>query len=113
MPPYLRQTLQRIEGIDLANIKQQRKRNRQNEKRRVKNSQVKSTIRTAAKKVIKTLESKESKDPVQLQEFYASFIKTIDTAAGKGIIKKNTAARKKSRLAKKVNAALASLKETA
>jgi len=97
----------------LANIKQQKKRNRQNEKRRVKNSQVKSSIRTAGKKVVKTLESKDIKDPVQIQEYYAAFIKTIDTAAGKGIIKKNTAARKKSRLAKKVNAAIASLKETA
>lgn len=113
MPPYSRQTLQQIEGIDLANIKQQKKRNRQNEKRRVKNSQVKSSIRTAVKKVVKTLESKDTKDPVQIQELYAAFIKNIDTAAGKGIIKKNTAARKKSRLAKKVNAAVASLKETA
>lgn len=97
----------------MANIKQQQKRNRQNEKRREKNSQVKSTIRTAAKKVIKTIESKDGKDLDKIQESYLSFSKTIDAAAGKGIIKKNTAARKKMRLAKKVNAAVASLKETA
>ena len=97
----------------MANIKQQKKRNRQNEKRRVKNSQVKSTIRTAAKKIVKTIDSKEGKDLDKIQEYFLNFTKTIDTAAGKGIIKKNTAARKKSRLAKKVNAALASLKETA
>jgi len=97
----------------LANIKQQKKRNRQNEKRRIKNSNVKSTIRTAAKKIVKTIESKEGKDLNKIQEYFLNFTKTIDTAAGKGIIKKNTAARKKSRLAKKVNAAIASLKETA
>lgn len=97
----------------MANIKQQKKRNRQNEKRRVKNSQVKSTIRTAAKKVVKTIDSKDGKDIDRIQEFHLNFIKTLDAATSKGIIKKNTAARKKSRLAKKVNAALASLKETA
>ena len=97
----------------MANIKQQKKRDRQNEKRRVKNSQVKSTIRTAAKKIVKTIESKEGKDLDKIQSYFLDFTKTIDTAAGKGIIKKNTAARKKSRLAKKVNAALASMKETA
>ena len=97
----------------MANIKQQKKRNRQNEKRRIKNSNVKSTIRTAAKKLVKTIESKEGKDLNKIQEYFLNFTKTIDTAAGKGIIKKNTAARKKSRLAKKVNAAIASLKETA
>lgn len=92
----------------MANIKQQKKRNLQNERNRAKNSQVKSSIRTAAKKIIKTIESKEAKDPAQLQEAYKSFVKTIDTAAGKGIIKKTTAARKKSRLARKVNAVVAS-----
>ncbi len=97
----------------MANIKQQRKRNRQNVKLRASNSQAKSAIRTAAKKVIKTIESKDGIDKDKVQEFHQTFIKTIDTAAGKKIIKKNTAARKKSRLAKKVNAALATLKETA
>jgi small subunit ribosomal protein S20 len=74
---------------------------------------VKSTIRTAAKKIVKTIDSKEGKDLDKIQEYFLNFTKTIDTAAGKGIIKKNTAARKKSRLAKKINAAIASLKETA
>jgi len=97
----------------LANIKQQKKRNLQNERNRARNSQVKSTIRTASKKIVKTIESKEGKDLNKIQEYFLNFTKTIDTAAGKGIIKKNTAARKKSRLAKKVNAAIASLKETA
>lgn len=93
----------------MANIKQQKKRNIQNERNRVKNSQVKSTIRTAAKKIVKSIESKEAKDAAALQEAYKNFVKIIDTAAGKGIIKKTTAARKKSRLAKKVNAVVASI----
>lgn len=96
------------EGNNLANIKQQKKRNIQNERNRARNSQVKSAIRTAAKKIVKTIESKEAKDAAQMQESFKNFVKTIDTAASKGIIKKSTAARKKSRLAKKVNAAVAS-----
>ncbi len=91
----------------MANIKQQKKRDITNEKRRVKNSQVKSTIRTAAKKVGKVAEMKDNKDAAVIQESYKAFIKIIDTAASKGIIKKSTAARKKSRLARKVNSAVA------
>ena len=97
----------------MANIKQQKKRDITNEKRRVKNSQVKSSIRTAAKKVGKVAEMKENKDAAVIQESYKAFIKIIDTAASKGIIKKSTAARKKSRLARKVNSAVAALNKTA
>jgi len=86
----------------LANIQSQVKRNRQNEKRRIKNSHVRSSIRTANKKVIKALEAKEA-DTEEIKSLFNSFVKTIDTAAQKGIVKQNTAARKKSRLAKKVN----------
>jgi len=89
----------------LANIKQQKKRNLQNERNRERNSRVKSSIRTANKKVLKALESKE-KDSSTILEYFKNFVKTIDTAARKGIVKKETAARKKSRLAKKVNAAV-------
>jgi small subunit ribosomal protein S20 len=94
----------------MANIKQQKKRNLQNEKQRVRNSQVKSSIRTAAKKVNKITELKDTQDVVVIQETYRLFVKTIDTAASKGIVKKRTADRKKSRLAKKVNSAAAALK---
>jgi small subunit ribosomal protein S20 len=99
-----------VKVFKLANIKQQKKRNIQNEKRRVKNSQVKSSVRTAAKKVNKITESKDSQDVTVIQETYRLFVKTIDTAASKGIVKKRTADRKKSRLAKKVNSAVTTLK---
>lgn len=85
----------------MANIRSQIKRNKQNEKRRTRNTQVKSSIRTASKKVIKAVDAKEK--PEVLTNLYISFVKTIDKAAGVGIVPKKTAARKKSRLAKRVN----------
>lgn len=97
----------------MANIKQQKKRDITNEKRRVKNSQVKSSIRTAVKKVSKLAEAKENKDAAAIQDSYKEFVKTIDTAASKGIVKKSTAARKKSRMARKVNSAITALTKTA
>ncbi len=84
----------------MANNKSQTKRNRQNEKLRLKNRMVRSSIRTAHKSVIKAIQAKDS----QTKELFDKFVKIVDTAAGKGILHKSTAARKKSRLAKKVNA---------
>ncbi|MFA6365758.1 MAG: 30S ribosomal protein S20 [Candidatus Hydrogenedentales bacterium] len=76
------------------------KRMRQDEKRRIKNKGVKSAIRTAAKKIVT---ASEKKDSTAAKEALLEMIKRIDTAAGKGIVKKNTAARKKSRMQKLVN----------
>jgi small subunit ribosomal protein S20 len=87
----------------LANTASQEKRIRQNEKQRSANSRVKSAIRTANKKVIKLTDSKDEKDIALIQKNYVEFVKLIDTASRKGIIHKNTTARKKSRLAKKIN----------
>jgi len=56
---------------------------------------------------------KDNKDSAAIEESYKAFIKIIDTAASKGVIKKSTAARKKSRLAKKVNSAVAALTKIA
>jgi small subunit ribosomal protein S20 len=90
----------------LANIKSQEKRNRQNEKKRVKNSKVKNSIRTAVKKVQKTIDASKKENPAAVTQSLNLCIKTIDKAASGGTIHKRTAARKKSRLAKRVNAAL-------
>ncbi len=87
----------------MANIKSAEKRNKQNEKRRQRNVQVKSSVRTAAKKIIKSLSMKDSK-PEEIEKMQKDFVKTIDTAAQKGIVTKNAASRKKSRIAKKINA---------
>ena len=87
----------------MANNQSQIKRNRQNEKRRVRNSQVRASIRTAGKKVVKAIESKEEKNLQQINELYAAYVKLVDSAAQKGVVHQRTAARKKSRLSKKVN----------
>jgi small subunit ribosomal protein S20 len=60
-------------------------------------------MRTAFKKVVKSLESKNNPD--QSKEMLVDFIRTIDKAAARRIIHKKTASRKKSRLARRVNAA--------
>lgn len=86
----------------MANIKSQEKRNKQNEKRRARNVKVKSSIRTAAKKVEKAVAAKEGQESVKA--LYVNLVSTIDKAVGAGIVHKNTAARKKSRIAKRVNA---------
>jgi small subunit ribosomal protein S20 len=93
----------------LANIKSAQKRIKTNEKRHAKNIQVKSAVRTEAKKVLKSVEAKASGQNASASpaDAFKGFAKKIDKAAGKGIIHWKTAARKKSRLAKKVNAAAA------
>ena len=95
--------IQILKGIELANIKSSQKRARQNEKRRIKNSDVRSSIRTSAKKVNKAIESKEEKDLQKIEVLFRDFVKKIDTASRKGIIHSNKAARQKSRMAKKIN----------
>ncbi len=82
----------------MANIKGQIKRNRQNEKRRLRNKGIRSEINSRVKTAINNAESGAA-SPADLQEA----VKKIDKAVAKGIMHKNTAARKKSRLSKKLN----------
>ena len=70
--------------------------------RRAKNFAVKSTVKTAVRKTVETAAAGKADDATTLLAKAAS---TIDKAASKGVLHKNAAARKKSRLAKKVNAA--------
>ena len=72
----------------------------QSEKRRIRNKRAKSEIRTDAKKVVAAV---QGKDKVAAEAALMSMIKDIDTAASKGIVKKNTAARKKSRMQRLFN----------
>ena len=69
--------------------------------RRAKNFAVKSTVKTAVRKTVETAAAGKADDATTLLAKAAS---TIDKAASKGVLHKNAAARKKSRLAKKVNA---------
>ncbi len=83
----------------MANIKSQIKRNRQNELRRQRNKAARSSLRT---KVKRYLEAADSGDPNTAQEAYRTVTSALDKAAAKGVIHKNTAANKKSRLAKRL-----------
>jgi small subunit ribosomal protein S20 len=76
------------------------KRHRQSEERRFRNKAVKSAVRTSVKKFVA---SARKKDAGEAEAALKDMIKRIDTAAGKGIIKKNSAARKKSRMQRLFN----------
>jgi small subunit ribosomal protein S20 len=85
----------------VANIASQIKRNRQNEKRRQRNKAVRSEVKTRVKRAVEAAEggAENAADAARLA------MKRIDKAAAKGVIHKNEAARRKARLAKKLNAA--------
>jgi len=87
----------------VANIKSQIKRNRQNERRRIANKAVRSELRTRVK--VAVADAEQGGD--NAQESARLAMKQIDKSANKGIIHKNAAARRKSRLAKHLNAASA------
>lgn len=89
----------------MANHKSAIKKIRQDEERRLRNRAYKTRLRTAIKKLESEL-SAENTDVAQTMFQEVSSI--IDRTASKGIIHKNTAARKKSRLSKRVNALIAS-----
>ncbi len=83
----------------MPNIKSAIKRVEVTERNRKRNIAVKSTVKTQAKKV------EVAQEKAKKQESLKGAVKAIDTAVSKGVLHKNTAARKKSRLAKKANAA--------
>jgi small subunit ribosomal protein S20 len=85
----------------MANIKSAMKRNRQNEKRRLRNAAVRSTVRGSVKSARAALEGGQAD---QARAALLSTIQTLDKAVTKGVIHKNTAARKKSRLTRQLNA---------
>lgn len=81
------------------------KRVRQSEKHRLRNQSVETKIKTYITKLDAAL---PSKDKEGINKILNETIKVISSAASKGIIHKNTASRKISRITKRVNAALAS-----
>ena len=78
----------------MANIKSQIKRNKQNERRRLKNKAVRAELKTRTKNALATAEAGAD----DAAEALRLAIKRIDKAASKKIIHKNAAARRKSRL---------------
>lgn len=83
----------------MANIKSQIKRNRQNEKRRIRNRVFRGRARTFVQKARVAI---DSGDPEQARTATLEAISELDRAAEKGVIHKNNAARRKSRLMKKL-----------
>jgi small subunit ribosomal protein S20 len=79
------------------------KRDRQNEKRNQRNRAVVSKIKTYTKKVDEAL---KSKDEGQVGQALREAEKVIRSAASKGVLHRNTASRKISRLTRRANAAL-------
>jgi small subunit ribosomal protein S20 len=84
----------------MANIKSQIKRNRTNEKARLRNASAKSACRTAAKKVRLAV---EAKDLAKAEEALKSAFRLIDKSVSDGIQHENTAARQKGALQRLVN----------
>ena len=89
----------------MANTPQARQRAKQNDKQRAHNSSLRSLVRTKMKQVLAAVNAGEH-GPAQ--EAYNAAVPVIDRMANKGIIKKNKAARHKSRLNAKVKALAAS-----
>jgi small subunit ribosomal protein S20 len=87
----------------VANIKSQIKRNRQNERRRLKNKSVRSEMRTRTKTAVTAIDAGTETSP----EAIRVAVKRIDRAAAQGVIHKNQAANRKSRLMKRAARAAA------
>ncbi len=80
----------------MANIKSAKKRVRVIETKTLRNKMIKSSLKTAVKKA-------DAAEGADKEAAVKAAIKKVDQACAKGILHKNTAARKKSQLAKKLN----------
>lgn len=85
----------------MPNIKSAKKRLRQNEARRVENLEIKTRMKTFRRKFLESLESGSDSAGA-----YSKYCSALDKAVKKGVIKKNTAVRNKSRAASKLRAAV-------
>lgn len=88
----------------MPNIKSAIKRVSVIDKKTAQNNMIKTGYRTAVRKVESAISEGNSEEAKKL---FVDATKKIDQACTKGVIKKNTAARKKSNLAKKINAIVA------
>ena len=102
----------------MANIKSAKKRIKVTEVKTAQNRMIKSALKTTIKKFEAAVAAKnveeaqasfvkaavEAKNNEEAKALYTSVVKSLDMAASKGVVHKNMAARKKSRLAAKLNA---------
>jgi len=87
----------------LATHKSAEKKDRQDKKRNLRNTAIKSNVKTRIKAVLAAAEDKDSE---KAKSTLATAIPAIDKAAAKGVIHKNTASRRISRLTRRVNSLL-------
>ena len=85
----------------MANIKSQIKRNRQNQVRHDRNKAVRSELKTRVRGAVAAAEAGADDADAQIR----LAVKRLDMAAAKGVIHKNQAARRKSRLMARINKA--------
>ncbi len=85
----------------MPNLKSSKKDVRRIKKRRERNSQQKSAIRTYAKNILKAIKANNKEEA---QTLYNHFASLVDKAAKKNLIHKKNADRKKSRMSKKIAA---------
>lgn len=85
----------------MANIKSQKKRIRTNEKARLRNKDVKSSVKTAVRKF---REAADSGDAAAATALAREATRALDKAASKGVIHKNQAANRKSSISKRAAA---------
>ncbi len=86
----------------MANIKSQKKRIRTNEERRQRNVAVRSRVKTMGKRALSAIEAKE---PEQMRTELTAAISAVDRACAKGVLHRNTAARRKAILQTRYNQA--------
>ncbi len=92
----------KLQGGELimANIKSAKKRIKVTQAKTMRNTMLKSSLKTTIKKFEAVI---AAKDTANAQESFKTVARALDMAASKGIIHKNKAAKKKSRLAAKLN----------
>ena len=82
----------------MANTKSAQKRMRQSERRRIRNRGIRSKVRTAVKDA-------RGSAGAEMRTLISEAIRALDKAVSKGVLHRNTAARKKSALARRLAAA--------
>ena len=85
-------------GFRVANIKSQIKRNKQNEKARLRNKAVKSSLKTSVRKFREAADAGNTEAATVAMR---DACRDLDKAASKGVIHKNQAANRKSAIAKR------------
>ncbi len=87
----------------MAQHKSAKKRILQNDKKRIRNRHIRTTLRSALKRFEQTLEKQNAEE---LKAIMGKTISIVDTAASKGVIHKNKAARHVSQITRKINSLL-------